>query len=425
MPRSAHPDIPTDVFEQGQLCLFRDSTEMRLTAWPVPRAVRRHGREGPWEPFLPDFRVVHPYRPRKPRGARRENGDQLAFDFFDQTIQPRPAEPLTPAQQRRRAFDQFRFSLPRPVAKVAEPFRTHQWPLLVLLRYDEAAIELAESNPALAFSLAQKLGADREMIETLRCSNLRQRDLLAVLGLPSSPRAVNLFRKISPASVNGDNWHSMLTVIRRELDEQKSPLYHLPSINSGVVEILLDPDASRAATHTLLEEVSRDLAENHRGRIVHIITSTLQMQDELRVKRHSTQFPNIRKLKETHAEVTEQYRRRIQQLIDANRHDTDIFRNPPLPGIAGKIEPLTSTEALVNEGEEQGNCVASYAVRVRQGNTFIYRVLHPERATLSIVRPSTFGDWKIGELEARYNTDVSPETEDYVEAWLDRHRNIL
>ena len=80
---------------------------------------------------------------------------------------------------------------------------------------------------------------------------------------------------------------------------------------------------------------------------------------------------------------------------------------------------------LVDEGEAQGNCVASYAPRVRDGRTFIYRVLHPERATLSLVRTSPFTEWKIGELEGRYNTDTSQETEDFVQAWLDRHRNVL
>jgi hypothetical protein len=425
MPRSAQSDIHVDVFAEGALRLLRDTTEMRLTAWPVPRAVRRLGRESDWEPFLPEFRLVHPYRPRRQQmRSARENRDQLAFPFFDDTFEANRPAKVTPSQQRRRAFDQFRFSMPKPVAKTLEPFRTNQWPLLALLRYDEGALELAENNPALAYSLAQRMRADRELIQSLQCGRIRQRDLLEVLDLPSSPRAVNLFRKITPASVNGDNWESMVRMIRDELTREKSPLLHLPAINSGVMEILLSPEASRAATQTLLEEVSRDLAESHRGRIVHIINSTLEMQDELRMNRNSTRFANVERLREIHAHVTEQYRRRIRQLIDANRHETDHFRRPPIPGIPGRIEPITSAETLVNEGEEQGNCVASYAVRVREGTTFIYRVLFPERATLSIVRHSPVGDWRIGELEAKYNSDVRDETEDFVQAWLDRNKNL-
>lgn len=429
MPRSAQLDIPIDVFESGSLYLSKDSVEMRLTAAPVPQAVRRKGAEQAWSPFIPEFRVVNPYRPRRAAMKKQENPEQLAFDFFGETYKPDTPARETPAERRRRAFDQFRFSMPKPFAKVIEPFKTHQWPLLVLLSHDQLALELAVSNPALAFFLAQKMGCDAPLIQSLRCCSMRQRDIMEVLDLPSTSGAVKLFRKVEPASLNGDNWPSMLEVFRRELSDLKSPLNHLEAINSGVIEILLNPAAARAVGPSLLKEVARDKAENHRGRIIHMITGTLQMQEELRddgnshVKR--THFANLGRLKETHEEVTKRYRRRIRQLIEANQHDTDRFRNPPLPGIPGKIEPITSPEGLVNEGEEQGNCVASYAERVRQGSTFIYRLFKPERATLSIVKSSPFSDWKIGELESKYNTDVQGETEEFVEAWLARHQSMV
>lgn len=425
MPRSAQTDIVFDVFAGGAIHLHRDTTEMRLTAWPVPRAERRLGRDSQWQAFVPEFRVIQPYRPKSKTPPRNPRGTQLAFDFFDETYDPNPPVRLTPTEATRKAFDQFRFSMPKPIARILEPFRTNQWPLLIMLAYDNSSIELAQNNPALAFALAQQLKCDGELIAALKCGQMRQRDLLEILSLPSSPRAVNLFRKISPASVNGDNWHSMIQLIRRELEEKKSPLYHLPTINSGVIEILQSPEASRAASQTLLEEVSREKAERHRGRIVHIITSTLQMQDELRIQSTSRRFQNVERLKRTHAEVTDQYRRRIRQLIDANRHESHRFRNPPYPGIPGQIEPITSAEALVNEGEEQQNCVASYANRVHQGTTFIYRVLQPERATLSIVQSTPLGEWSIGELETKCNIEVQPETEEFIRNWLDRHRNLM
>ncbi len=427
MPHSAQSAIPTDVFEGGSLRLFRGHLEMRLTAWPVPQAMRRFpGCDSNWIPILPELRVVHPYRPRKKLAPRkRGNSDQLDFPFMEEKVTPRPAAELTHSQRRKEAFDQFRFSMPKPVAKVLEPFRNNQWALLVLLRYDEVAFELTENNPALAFSLAQEMKGDREMISALRCCRMRQRDILEVLKLPSSPRAVNLFRKISPLSINGDNWNLIADVIRKELDAPKSSLNHLNSINSGVFEILGNDRVSRAATPRLLEEVSQDRAECHRGRIVHLISNTLQMQEELHNSDRVSTFTNIARLREVHDEITTRYHRRIRQLLDANQHNTNHFCNPPLPGIPGQIEPITSAEGLVNEGEEQGNCVASYANKVRAGTTFIYRVLHPERATLSIVRSSPFADWNIGELETRYNMDVQGETEEFVESWLERNRRLV
>lgn len=429
MPLSAHPAEPGYSFTNGALRLVKDSMELRVTAMPVPRAVMRRGRGSCWEPFQPEFRLVHPYRPVKvgPRVAARKKAgpaDQLCFEFFDDTIDRDPLRTLTPAQRRKRAFDQFRFSLPKPVARVLEPFRTHQWALLVLLHHDPGALELAGANPALAFVLAQKLKADHELIAALRCSSMRQRDLLEVLGLPAAAAAVNLFRKIDPASLSGDNWTAIVSVLQEELAGGKSRLNHLPSINSGVVEILADPRASQAATPTLLSEVAMDRSENYRGRVVHMITSTLRMQDELRTGDRCHQFQNLARLRTVHEEVSENYRRRVRQLIDANEHANDPFFSPPLPGIAGRIEPITSAAGLVDEGEEQGNCVASYASRVAAGHTFIYRVLHPERATLSISMKTPFGGWEIDELETKFNTDASEETEAYVQAWLDRHRQF-
>jgi hypothetical protein len=61
--------------------------------------------------------------------------------------------------------------------------------------------------------------------------------------------------------------------------------------------------------------------------------------------------------------------------------------------------------------------VASYAPRVREGRVFIYRVLQPERATLSLIRTDT-GRWEIGELKASRNRPVSEQTQDLVEQWL-------
>ncbi len=427
MPPSAPAAESGVTFHNGTLCLTKGPVEMRITGSPVPRSVVRRGRAANWESFVPEFRLVHPYRSVAPAPKEKSAapGNQLLFDFFDEAAVRRLDAPLTPARCRKRAFDGFRFSLPKPVARLLEPFRTHQWPLLVMLHHDPGAIDLAEANPALAFALAQKLNADRSLIAALRCSAMRQRDLLEVLGLPSSPAAVNLFRKVDPHSLSGDNWPALVEVIRAELAEAKPRLNHLPSINSGVVEILLDPRASLAATPQLLEEVARDRAESYRGRVVHMITSTLRMQAELRVTDRCERFPSLARLHDVHEEVAANYRRRVRQLIDANSSGSACFPPPPLPGIPGQIEPVTSASDLVDEGEMQGNCVASYAGRVREGNLYIYRVLHPERATLSIARRSPFADWEIDELERRYNTDVSEATEEFVQAWLDRNRTLV
>ncbi|MEM7697022.1 MAG: PcfJ domain-containing protein [Verrucomicrobiota bacterium] len=423
MPQSAH-DSPTDfAFRNGELILTRGQVEIRVVGWPDPRAAWRRQSGDELKPYNPDFRLVHPYRRRaRQRGGQAKSVGQLCFDFHEQLYSPAPPEQLSPNRRRERAFDQFRFSLPKPVAKVIEPFQTNQWPLLVMLYHDPGALELANSNPALAFFLAQRFNGDVEMIASLKCSSMRQRDLLELLDFENSKRAAKCLSKVDPASLSGDNWDAVLNVLARQLRLPKSVLTHLPSINAGVISVLENPLVKQHASVPLLTEISETPSERYRARVAHLISSTLEMQDGLSgAIEVPEQFTSVERLEEIHNEVAEHYRRRLKQLAEASQSESEQFRNPPIPGIPGKIEPITSARALVDEGEAQHNCVASYAKYVREGSRFIYRVLEPERATLSIERRNREASWFVSELEARYNTPVAEETEDFVAAWLDRN----
>ncbi len=93
------------------------------------------------------------------------------------------------------------------------------------------------------------------------------------------------------------------------------------------------------------------------------------------------------------------YRRQIQ---------SSKFPAPPL-SIPNLLEPLTSEEALAEEGRKMRNCAASLAERVQAGSYFIYRWLGDERATVAIARRRN-GRWKIAEVKALANAPVKPET---------------
>lgn len=88
---------------------------------------------------------------------------------------------------------------------------------------------------------------------------------------------------------------------------------------------------------------------------------------------------------------------------------------PPFPGNEQFI-PLRTETDLLREGREQRSCLGSYADRVRRRRAYVYRVLHPERATLSIV--PLRGTWRIGELKRKFNRPVSKRTLAAARAWL-------
>ena len=211
------PAIPGFQFSDGKLRIISPESKMIVTGWPEPNAILKTTRRPGWYSFTPEFRLFRPYRSGRSLNTAAHASQptsQLDFNFLETATSPKPSSILPLAKQRKKAFDGFRFSFPKPVAASLEPFVSHQWPLLNLLRYDESALELAGQNPALAFLLAQRMDGDRELIRALNCGLMRQRDILDSLELPSSPGAVKLFRKIKPTSINGDKSRVLIARIR-------------------------------------------------------------------------------------------------------------------------------------------------------------------------------------------------------------------
>ena len=411
-------------FADGALHLVREKSDMIIRGWSPPEAKKRTRISPIWEPFCPDFQLVRPRRKTISKSGlspHEKAAGQMTFEFFSDPIHHDPphSRPQTPGELRKKALEDFRQSLPVEVAESLEPFKIRQWQMLVMMYYDQGSIDLAISNPALAFYLAQKLDGDVEKIKSLQCSKMRQREIMEFIDCPATKAGVKLISKIHPGSISQENWRKILRIVCSELSAEKTPLRHISQINFGVMEIVNDPAALNAASANLLEEVSKDHREKYRGRVVHMIKSALEMQSELKQQRIVSHFPDMKRLCEVHDRISIQYRRRIRQLNSAQlAAEAGIFQDPPFPGEPGKIEPIICPEQLVDEGESQGNCVASYARRMASGNLYIYRVLHPQRATLSIVKKNR--GWVVGELEAKYNSAASKETEKFVADWLRR-----
>jgi hypothetical protein len=185
------------------------------------------------------------------------------------TPKPSAPKPMPLAEQRRKAFDSFRFSLPKEIAKVLEPFRSHQWPLLILLAHDKRVLDLASSNPVLAYAVANWY-ADYPR-SRLDFGRMPQRDLLKLLKLPDSAAVVKLIRKIPPESVDQRLWPTLIAALRHPDGASSKFLSHVPTINVGVMELILSPQTRGALTPGLLEEVAADPKEKYRGTVARMI----------------------------------------------------------------------------------------------------------------------------------------------------------
>ena len=407
-------DKPRHSFSDGTLYIADAKGQIGVHAWDTPYAQRRlwHNK---WKRYVPEFRLVKPYRPSRRKVAALDNPDQLPLGI-DCPQKPRR---VTVAEGKRKAFDSFRFALPKELARGIEDFRNHQWWMIVMVSLLESpALDLLKSNPILAYMLANNRSYQEMLLDKARRARalklvcLKQRELLGKFTYPNSQRMVSIIRKIRPQSVDPEALWALNSTIKDE--EVEKALLHLSTINGGVLSLVSSPALNGTYSGKLLREISESRREDY-------YPFTSQMMDEInymfRLARPGTPTPVFRSLarvQQCHDEVAVDFLR-----VSSTKLKYCRIPRPPLPG-TDSIVPLTSIPQLKTEGKNQRNCVGSYAHRISHRKTYIYKVLAPERATLSIVKTSG-GTWRIGELRCAGNTEVKVQTRKAVQVWLSSH----
>ncbi len=346
-------------------------------------------------------------------------------------------------------------------------FPSHHWPLLEFAHNHAPFRDLLHTNPVLAYAMAcnDELHKTTPAIAARRATlfaTRRQREVAGLLDFPATEATVKLLRRIEPEAVNP----SILRLLMRSLP-LAAPLAtrvaHLPRLNAGILAFLIHPTLRSHAAPELLAELA-SAPEEHAA-----APTADQLFDIARMRADIPQPPALpactsrRQIHRAHHHVLlaflaaeEQRRRageaRAEQLRQQARRQAEAvappaahvvpaarpprpprqaatppkqpkppkpppaFPSPPLKGTE-TIVPLTSEAALRLEGYEQQNCVATYAPRVIKEFLYIYKVLAPERATLSIVMK--FGEWKVSELKLKGNRTASRKTYAAVYHWLE------
>lgn len=261
---------PTYSFDKGLLHIATPGTEMRLRWKPTPFAEHRLHR-GRWMSFRPEFRIL---APKSPTPALPDN----------------PEDRKT-ALEKQEAFRAFRPEVPAAVAELAERFGSCQWPLMLLAAECPAGLDLARSNPVLAYALANNehfraTPADAAAFQAVRYCHRKQRQILKWLGFPDSEAMVRVVRKI-PATVA---YPSLLRMLRSAVIDPDTlkRMGHLPVINRGIVFLLSDRTLRGLATPALLHEISTAENELDQAPIadlmmdIHLMATEIQATDKLR-----------------------------------------------------------------------------------------------------------------------------------------------
>ncbi len=327
---------------------------------------------------------------------------------------PVTLQSLTRIQRRIEQREEFLSAIPPGTLGLVRRFPEAHFSLLKFFSEYPDGIELAGTNPPLAFLLATHgkkfdVSSSKPVHDLLRS---KRAEILNNLGFPSvCERVVRLMGKVKPWACRA----GLLTGFRQVLSDTTviERLRHLPEINFGCMAVAAEKKLFERVSNGILHEIVDDRKEDKHPDTALKLQSCLELAEQ----RLLAKLPSV-----FHT------RSGIQRLLVAEaEHLTpdDIealgltFYPSPLPDTPG-IQALRTPEDVYEEGCEQGNCVWNLLPRLVSGKLFLYRVLSPERATLAL-EYSREG-LRVNELEGAYNQPVSLETELVVQRWLDEMR---
>ncbi|MEO0417017.1 MAG: hypothetical protein AAF226_18930, partial [Verrucomicrobiota bacterium] len=78
------------LFDKNWLRIRDAQGDIAIKGWNGPQALRRGIGEADWHTFIPNNRLILPYRksPKKKRSKPPEPTNQMAFDFFNESAEP-------------------------------------------------------------------------------------------------------------------------------------------------------------------------------------------------------------------------------------------------------------------------------------------------------------------------------------------------
>lgn len=286
------------------------------------------------------------------------------------------------------------------------------WPVLSLLTRCPGADELYASNPALALGLAcgNSLRA-RPVARPLRSARALLRKprtaMLEWLGFPPAPWVARVLGKVVPGAVSVRLLRYLRTALRAE--SVPKAFLHLPRLDLGTLRILTDPELHPLAAFSLLVEIDRSRMASMRA--AYLLRDAAHMYAARHGGRALPAQRSLAGLQRVHDELVERQNREGERAMLQ-------LELPPAP-VSGteSIIPLTTPAEILEEGRAMHHCVFRYVPEVARGVTYIYRVLEPERATVSLVRRGQ--TWSVGQLSGIANARVAGATAAAVHGWVE------
>lgn len=387
------PQLEFDA-SSGRLFHCSDAGVTTMFAWPVIQAFRRFAPNRSCAACSPEF-VILPIQ-------RADHGAGLA------------AVPDVPGldAHTRGAVEAFCATIPVHIRRVVARFPERQWDVLAwVARAGLPGEELLASNAALAFALANagdllgpSASARCTATERLLLPYRRQRDILARLGFPKGEHVRKILRKVLPPVVSVHALTQLRVQLpRRDVAER---LVQASVIGSNVMTMVESGTIEHISIAALRRFANADAA-------IAADSVSRQVSEAVRVwgtARVDVTTPPAPVGRARPARATP-----APGMPAAGFDKRTDFPPAPFPG-TDAIVPILTRAQLSEEGRRQQNCVADCAPQMARGRLAIYRVLSPERCTLSLkLRRDR---WVIDQLKTASNKEPRIDTIGAVREWI-------
>jgi len=308
------------------------------------------------------------------------------------------------------AIRRWRATIPEPVLAIVNQLPDHRVAIIELVARSTAGEDLFIANPKLFWLLVDaRVMHTRDVDAAANVLKLKQRDLLKLLGLSGTAQQVKILRKTRDTLLTR---HQILK-LRLLLSDAVICSYfsHERDITATQIDVLDEyPWLAACPAKALIDCL--DDRQNRRW-----FNDTLRMLNDLDALRRCTTRDALMRL---HDRLVEQLnnRRMTEALIRDRYGNVAAVPEPPLPG-NGQITPLTTQEAVVQEGMQMHHCIGSYLARVVEGRYAVYHIELPERLTIG-VNIKNNGSVVLDDIRGKRNAQPSDAAQELIESWFTR-----
>jgi len=275
-------------------------------------------------------------------------------------------------------------------------------------------MEMIHSSPALASIVAScRAWCDINSVSTpdnpSDLIRMKRLEILRALGFRHADQSlVNTLGKIIPWACRREQISGLIDALKER--NTLRIIRHLPRINLGGITLLADTALRESVGKQVLYEVVNDKQEDTHA------NTALKLKTWIDIKTRYLPDESPQRF-ETRAALDKMVFRN-RSLASTNTLENIVCTLPhaPIPDHPDIIALQESCEVF-REGYLQNNCLFSRMPELCAGKTFAYKVLAPERTTLTIQKSK--GKWQIDALETAHNKPASVQTREFIQTWLD------